>query len=365
MPIKKLFTVLSIGSLFIFKSAFALGNTQEIYGTPGNFTWVAPTGVTWVTVYAWGAGGSGGSAQGSPSAAGGGAGGAFVSSTLTVVPGTGYAIKIAATTTAADAVVNGTSTTFATTSVIAWGGAGGSLATGATSTGGQGTTANSSGTLIYAGGNGANSTSSAFSGGGGGAAGRNGTGGNATGGTGGTGNDSSFPSGPYSGNGGNGTSTSAGKSAGFPYGGGGGGGRASTATNRPGGDGAQGYMILEYNLPNYLTLNKVVDNSQGGTATTSDFTPKIDGVAVQWGVEQVISVASTSVQASETSVTNYRASSWGGDCSATGTISFLGLIGAHKTCTITNTFYPYLKQKHLIIKTGKFSGKTGKISIKQ
>src|SRR3989338_6889844 len=84
--------------------------------------------------------------------------------------------------------------------------------------------------------------------------------------------------------------------------------------------------------PASLTLVKTVVNDNGGTATTTDFQAKIDGINVAWGVTQT--VAAGAHAASETSMAGYGASGWGGDCAADGTITLAA--GENKTCTITN-----------------------------
>lgn len=81
-----------------------------------------------------------------------------------------------------------------------------------------------------------------------------------------------------------------------------------------------------------LTLVKTVVNNNGGTATTGDFQAKIDGDNVLWGVPQPVSLSSHT--ASETNLTGYSASVWGGDCAADGTVSLTA--GENKTCSITN-----------------------------
>ncbi|MFT3980904.1 MAG: GEVED domain-containing protein [Ferruginibacter sp.] len=65
------------------------------YSTAGTYTWVAPCGVTSITVEAWGGGGAGGGVQNVGRAAGGGgAGGSYTKGTFTVTPGTAYALSV-------------------------------------------------------------------------------------------------------------------------------------------------------------------------------------------------------------------------------------------------------------------------------
>ena len=96
-----------------------------------------------------------------------------------------------------------------------------------------------------------------------------------------------------------------------------------------------------------LTLTKTVTNDDGGSATTADFTPKIDGntsipdpvtqagQTVAW--TQAITLMPGTYTASETpgaGGTGYTASSWGSDCAADGSVTLA--LGEDKTCSITN-----------------------------
>ena len=82
-----------------------------------------------------------------------------------------------------------------------------------------------------------------------------------------------------------------------------------------------------------LTLVKTVVNDDGGKMEVKDFALFINGSAVTSGVAYEVG-ANVVHTASETSLTGYTASVWGGDCAADGTISMLP--GDKKTCTITN-----------------------------
>ncbi|MGH7240872.1 MAG: hypothetical protein ACREGB_01090, partial [Candidatus Saccharimonadales bacterium] len=59
----------------------------HVYSTAGTDTYTVPSGVTTVTVKAWGGGGGAGAASGSTGVAGSGGGGGFVQADLTVTPG--------------------------------------------------------------------------------------------------------------------------------------------------------------------------------------------------------------------------------------------------------------------------------------
>ena len=86
-----------------------------------------------------------------------------------------------------------------------------------------------------------------------------------------------------------------------------------------------------------LTLLKTVANGNtGGTATTASFQGKVDGNPVAWGVAVPLSAGSHT--ASETTLSTYMASNWGGACGPDGSITLA--LGQSATCTITNTAIP-------------------------
>src|SRR5574343_422848 len=90
----------------------------------------------WAIVQLWGGGGTGGGVTGSNSTGGGGAGGQRVQSVVTTTPGTGYTVAIGQTATGSSAsTVNGNDSTFASTTVVAKGGTGGTLITAALTSG--------------------------------------------------------------------------------------------------------------------------------------------------------------------------------------------------------------------------------------
>jgi hyaluronate lyase len=236
-----------------------VGSSLSDLSTPyrATTTWVCPANVTAVQVEAWGGGGAGGSALRTPDTnsiqyGGGGAGGAYARKTnYPVTPGTTYYINVGLggtnNSSVNDTIVPGGDSWFNSVNstnlvlVLAKGGAGGESAVGNTSTtrygiGGTGTTNNSIGDVIYAGGSGATSASSSAGGGGSGA-------GNSTNGTTATNNfGAAAPLG--GGNGGTGQTTSSTIGGnGFGPGGGGGGARASGTLNA-GGIGGAGQVVL-------------------------------------------------------------------------------------------------------------------------
>jgi hypothetical protein len=222
-------------------------------------TWTCPTGVTTATIECWGGGGAGGSATGTGSLramGGGGAGGAYVKRTISVTPATVYTVTVGSTATAsATATVNGNPSWFGTVgTVFAEGGAGGQTVIATTGSpplgsGGTGSSASSTGTIIFKGGSGSTSTTTAGSGsgispGGGGSA-----------GTGSDGNDGANSAGGAAVNGGGAGATgpaasgTSGTPGSAPGGGGSGAWAAASTAARLGGSGAAGKVTITYTIP--------------------------------------------------------------------------------------------------------------------
>ncbi|MFZ4059305.1 MAG: hypothetical protein ACOYKE_14275, partial [Ferruginibacter sp.] len=223
-----------------------------------NGTYTVPAGVTAITVECWGAGGGGSNITGTGRRGGGGGGGAYARSILTVVPGTAISVSVG---TGGNGSLAGSNTVFGASLVVAKGGEGG-LNNGATG-GVGGSTAASIGTIKYAGGNGA-SGGLVISGGGGGCAGSNGSGGNALNGTGGTGSATG------GGSGANGVSGSLNGINGNVYGGGGSGAVTNSGTDRTGGAGEKGMVIITWICPVYsLTTTTAASACTGNTSTVS------------------------------------------------------------------------------------------------
>jgi hyaluronate lyase len=269
--------------------------------------WVCPANVTAVQVEAWGGGGAGGSALRTPDTnsihyGGGGAGGAYARKTnYPVTPGTTYYINVgvggANNSSVNDTTVPGGDSWFNSVNstnlalVLAKGGAGGESAVGNTSTtrygiGGTGTTNNSIGDVIYAGGSGATGAASSAGGGGSGA-------GNSTNGTTATNNVGAVAPLGGGGNGGTGQTTNSTIGGnGFAAGGGGGGARASGTLNA-GGVGGSGQIIL--------TVQSVAKVSQtitfgldSATATVGDL-PKTLIATSSSGLEVTLTSSDTKV----------------------------------------------------------------------
>jgi hypothetical protein len=195
-------------------SASILAVGSQPFTTAGTYSWIAPSGVTSVSVICVGGGGGGTNGGGTGSAYGRGGGGGELryKNNITVIPGTSYAVVVgdvgiggAASITSGTPVKNngtsGGSSTFNSTTVRANGGTGGTSTT-TYAPGGSGGTGD-------AGGNGgAGGTSNGFGGGGAGGAGGYSAAGGAAG---------------YNGSTNNGTSATGG--------GGGGGGAANSASS--------------------------------------------------------------------------------------------------------------------------------------
>jgi hypothetical protein len=115
---------------------------------------------------------------------------------------------------------------------------------------------------------------------------------------------------------------------------GGAGGDAQTGDGDPGGDGEASISWLECST---LTVVKTVVNTGGGTAVVADFPLFVDGVPVTSGTP--VEVPAGTFQVSETEDPDYVAT-FGGDCSADGTVTVAVDYEEAPVCTITNVFVP-------------------------
>lgn len=247
-------TGLSASTQYTFRPYAKTSNGNTYYGGTVTLTmnaatqsftsstsWTAPTGVTSITVECWGAGGTGGPATGTASRGGGGAGGSYAQKTISVTPGNSYTVTVASASTAnITNKVDGGSSSFGSSLVVANGGIGGASTSGTAGTGATAVTTGSVGDVIYKGGNGGNGTASGYSGGGGGGAGSSGAGNNATTSTAGTAKSNN------GGAGGAGINVANTRNNGSNYGGGGSGGLSNSTTDRAGGNGGQGLVILSF-----------------------------------------------------------------------------------------------------------------------
>jgi hypothetical protein len=245
----------------LFVPLFSIAQTSITF--PTTTTWICPAGVTQITIEAWGGGGAGGGATGFPSAGGGGAGGAYVkNTTLSVTPGSSYNVTVGATKIGTtNTVQNGNPSSFALTAtpavllINAVGGNGGlvsSLNNTSVAGGAAVATGNTGGTTsnIY-GLDGLTGTGTAGSRGGNGGA----SGGGAAGGI--------------------GSTTDANGATGTTFGGGGAGGKTTTSTDRSGGNGAAGQIIITFDSPEINVQGNaanILDNdSSPSTADYTDF----------------------------------------------------------------------------------------------
>ncbi|MBD3582740.1 choice-of-anchor D domain-containing protein [Flavobacterium selenitireducens] len=242
--------------IFVFMLFFGVtGFSQtQTFSTPGNDSFTVPAGVTSVTIQAWGAGGHGGSRT-SNGRTGGGGGGAFAGGPVSVTPGQVINLYVGR---GSDDDAAGEDSWFLNTSTIR--AKGGASAPNNGSTGGNGgSSAASVGTNKFSGGDGANSAAG-YAGGGGSSASNAQNGIDATNATG-----ANAPG--NGGDGGNGrTSAGNGTSGTFP-GGGGGGSWRSNSPNRTGGNGANGYIIVSYVVPDINLIGN------GNTISNGDTTP--------------------------------------------------------------------------------------------
>ncbi|TDP61690.1 MopE-related protein [Flavobacterium dankookense] len=256
--------------LFLFGlfGVSALGQTQT-YTSSGSFT--VPAGVTTVRVQAWGGGGGGGGVNGSNSqtrAGGGGGGGTYTNNNTVSVNPLGSAITVTVGLGGqggddnSDGSTGGTSTFASASPVTAVGGNGGQSADGSPQYGNGGAVrvgvtndggAGSAGT----------STSGGRSGAGGGGAGSSGDGGNASGTTGGSGGSGG------GGAGANGRTDNGDGADASNLAAGGAGGRSTSNTDRDGGNGFRGQVIVTYTCPTYSLTSSPTGNNICTTAGTS------------------------------------------------------------------------------------------------
>lgn len=258
---------------------------SQVFTNTSATTWTVPVGVTSVTVQCYGGGGGGMQGKlktdkGSTIIDGdnkpyGGGGGAYAASTFAVTAGTTYYICAGA---GGAAGGDGSASWFSTNNkvdnaIVSAAGGGKASKNGA---GAGGTVANSKGDIIYAGGTGGSYTqngSTFYSGAGGGAAGPNGAGGNAADYTAGTGN------GGRAGNGGAGGNSGTAQ-AGFEFGGGGSGGMGTaTGTQYTGGAGAQGAVLVTYDITYTVQDYEAV---QGSVVSLDLGIESINGCEIHW-----------------------------------------------------------------------------------
>ncbi len=272
------------------------GIWTEVFKNPGTYTWVCPSGVSAVDVALWGGGGGGSDGNGTKGGGGGGGGAYAASTAVAVTPGNSYTIVVgvggAGAVYSAGVATDGGISTFNSTTVKADKGLAG-LNDGTKGNGG--TTANSTGTVKYAGGNGG-ATATGYGGGGGGAGGPDGAGVNGNdgsaslSGTGGAGDNSSGGAGgnratkggdSIKGGGGGGGASDGNSSGGVGgyYGGGGGAGELSNN----GGAGSAGACTLTYTTG---ATYKVDLESKGYIAATSSKDLRSKGYLTATGISK-------------------------------------------------------------------------------
>ena len=261
---------LFILNTFLIFSMAMNAQTQSVTFTSSGI-WTVPTGVTQITVEAWGGGGAGGNISGGNTIgiARGGGGGAYARGTLNVISGTIYTVVVGNG--GSNPGGSGNPSLFGTGPLIlAAGGNGGSSNTSGNG-GTGGTLAGSIGDIVYRGGN-------AVAGGGGGA-GSNGQGGDANGSIGGFGtpesggNGGSVPTGNNNGN------------SGFNFGGGGSGAiKSNNGSPQTGGSGADGRIVISWCQSPSITNQPANQNITYGESTIFSVLSGTSGVNYQWQV---------------------------------------------------------------------------------
>lgn len=293
LPLKKpdiRITALALQSL-IFGYFLLLGlNTtslhaqEAVYTASGSFT--VPNGITKISVECWGGGGAGGSVTGKNTAAGGGAGGSYAQKTVTVTPNLSYTVTVGGTKTSSTSQYSdnkGNPSWFGSIyTVYAEGGDGGEHG----NLGGNGGTnviQTSIGDVVFNGGNGFRGIRNGSGGAGGGAGGPTGDGEDGIYANGGIGNSSN-------GNGADGIGeTSSAGFAGYVYGGGGSGAKNENSnSDRLGGSGAAGRVIIKWPVitvnPNNIDFGYssmgVPSNSQSYQLTGENLIPSNGNISI-------------------------------------------------------------------------------------
>ena len=272
--------------------------SSTTYTTSGSRSFTVPSNVASTTVVQlWGGGGGGGAASTNTTGSGsGGAGGQYSRSVIASLAGLTKTVAVATAGPGGVSTVAGTvggDSTWDSTVVVAKGGAGGAINSGA---GGVGATTNGVGDTVRAGGSGAAGTSGGISGGGGEGACSTQTGTSATTGTGGA-------NACDGGNGANGITTNGTPAAGTAPGGAGAGARSTGSPNADGSAGAIGRAIISNNLNASATTTIKLQESDGTGDGYTGWTDKI--TIVSGGSAQ----ASTRVRSSSFTPTagrNYR-----------------------------------------------------------
>ncbi len=230
----------------------------KITFNPLTTTWTPPATFPNAVIEAWGAGGGASGANLAVGGAGGG-GGAYVKSTLTINQGAPVTINVglggtgnSSGGTGGDSGLNVGPTSFGTNPVADYGRGGAVNTTGSSSLGGK--AVNSTGDIIFEGGDGYVPLAVIMDGGGGGgAAGVAGTGNNASGETHGSGGDTPAGDG---GDGGDNTAVTDGTNGTFP--GGGGGGEPVNNITRTSGAGANGLLTISYTEADVTVSDTIV-----------------------------------------------------------------------------------------------------------
>jgi len=341
--------LLTAAFLFLSGQFFAQVTKQVAFTTTSSEqTWTVPGGVTEVTIECWGGGGGGGYIGTNNNAGAGGGGGAYSKKTLSVEPCKPITIQVgkggagrSSSNSEEDAIGGDSYAKYdGSTVILAKGGKGG--AQGSYSTYGMGGKSDDGiGDTKYSGGHGGTGSTGSYagSGGGGAAAGRTGDGGN--GGNGAKGDVIIFilvqahpgdagqiqAGSTYSGNGAQGVYVSLlgsawtdveGK-AGDTYGGGGSGMAAGWAGSVSGGNGAQGYVLITYTVPEPMSVDNMTATTCSGkpfsvTPTGSNIYPN---TTYSWSAPYVSGISGTAAGTNQTTVNGTLINSYTDDVDVT------------------------------------------------
>jgi len=334
------------------------------YGTPGTYTWVAPTGVTSVNYLVVAGGGGGGGNNHTVATGGGGGAGGMLTGTLSVTPGTSYTVTVGSggaggTGGAGTNGTNGTNSVFASLTSI--GGGGGATNQKAGLSGGSGGGASGPTTPgSFAGGAGTagqgNNGGSAnqYQGGGGGGAGGVGDGpsNNPNGGAG-LASSITGVSAFYAGGGGVTGGIGGGGNQGFAgvNNTGGGGGNGAGGANNPGASGGAGVVILSYtNASSYIGTG--AETSLFNSAPFDTPTDYDDGTGVRGNYATMTSstatitngglrVVTSSGESCASSTLSMTTGKWYFEAACTGNVTTGSAVGIVQAATYTSAHNMY------------------------
>lgn len=226
------------------------------------WAWSVASPATTITIEAIGGGGCGGYGAANPAYCGGGKGGSYNKITINKGAETTLNIVVGAGGQDNGASLHGTASSVTQVSTVVLRAPGGNGVANDSGTGATGVNGTPVGDLDHAGGNGTNSSSGSVNGAGGGAGGPTAAGSGVTSGAG------NFLNGThYCGNGGAAVAVNNAGNVGSNYGGGGSGGQTNKSTDKAGGHGANGVVVITWTDPETHSGTALISGKGNRTAT--------------------------------------------------------------------------------------------------